>query len=146
MTSSVFWKPRLKIYSTHWWSYWHFLINNWRFFIERQWECVWMSEKVLSLFFFFCGVIRLHTYVWHVMTLIVVFSTLRLETLCTFSHEPPRLVLFCEWGLCACVIVHAKLPLLAWEKLGGKPKWLPLKFENHDVMCSTHWCQLWQGF
>ena len=36
-----------------------------------------------------------------------------------------------EWGLCEYVIVHTILPpspviLLIW--LGGKPKWLPLKF------------------
>ena len=33
----------------------------------------------------------LHGYSWHVLTLIAVFSTLRLWTLCTFSHEPPHI-------------------------------------------------------
>ena len=46
--------------------------------------------------------------------------------------------LFCEeWGLCEYVIVHTILggsPVILWISLGGKPKWLPLKFGYHDVM------------
>ena len=41
-----------------------------------------------------------------------------------------------EWGLCEYVIVHTILggsPVILWISLGGKPKWLPLKF-IHDVM------------
>ena len=35
------------------------------------------------------------------------------------------------------VIVHTILPpspVILWKELGGKPKWLPLKFGYHDVM------------
>ena len=41
------------------------------------------------------------------------------------------------WGLCEYVIVHTILggsPVILWISLGGKPKWLPLKFGYHDVM------------
>ena len=39
--------------------------------------------------------------------------------------------------LCEYVILHAILggsPVILWISLGGKPKWLPLKFGYHDVM------------
>ena len=42
-----------------------------------------------------------------------------------------------QWGLCQYVIVHTILggsPVILWISLGGKPKWLPLKFGYHDVM------------
>ena len=42
-----------------------------------------------------------------------------------------------RWGLCEYVIVHTILggtPVILWISLGGKPKWLPLKFGYHDVM------------
>ena len=42
-----------------------------------------------------------------------------------------------QWGLCKYVIVHTILggsPVILWISLGGKPKWLPLKFGYHDVM------------
>ena len=42
-----------------------------------------------------------------------------------------------KWGLCEYVIVHTILggsPVILWISLGGKPKWLPLKFGYHDVM------------
>ena len=42
-----------------------------------------------------------------------------------------------QWGLCEYVIVHTVLggsPVILWISLGGKPKWLPLKFGYHDVM------------
>ena len=42
-----------------------------------------------------------------------------------------------QWGLCEYVIVHTILggsPVILWISLGGKPKWLPLKFGCHDVM------------
>ena len=42
-----------------------------------------------------------------------------------------------QWGLCQYVIVHTILggiPVIQWISLGGKPKWLPLKFGYHDVM------------
>ena len=42
-----------------------------------------------------------------------------------------------QWGLCEYVIVHTILggsPVILWISLGGKPKWLPLKFGYHDVM------------
>ena len=42
-----------------------------------------------------------------------------------------------KWGLCEYVIVHTILggsPIILWTSLGGKPKWLPLKFGYHDVM------------
>ena len=42
-----------------------------------------------------------------------------------------------QWGLCECVIVHTILPpspVILWIQLGGKPKWLPLKFGYHDVI------------
>ena len=41
------------------------------------------------------------------------------------------------WGLCQYVIVHTIVggsPVILWISLGGKPKWLPLKFGYHDVM------------
>ena len=40
-------------------------------------------------------------------------------------------------GQCEYVIVHTILggsPVILWISLGGKPKWLPLKFGYHDVM------------
>ena len=49
-----------------------------------------------------------------------------------------KIILFFEWGLCEHVIVHTNLPpsqVILWIELGGKPKWLPLKFECHDKMC-----------
>ena len=44
-----------------------------------------------------------------------------------------------ECGLCEYVIVHTILGgslVILWIELelGGKPKWLPLKFGYHDVM------------
>ena len=42
-----------------------------------------------------------------------------------------------QWGLCEYVMVHTILggsPVILWISLGGKPKWLPLKFGYHDVM------------
>ena len=42
-----------------------------------------------------------------------------------------------KWGLCEYVIVHTMLgggPVILWILLGGKPKWLLLKFGFHDVM------------
>ena len=45
-----------------------------------------------------------------------------------------------KWGLCEYVIVHTILggsPVIVWISLGGKPKWLPLKFGYHDVMCTS---------
>ena len=42
-----------------------------------------------------------------------------------------------KWGLCENVIGHTILggsPVIPWISLGGKPKWLPLKFGYHDVM------------
>ena len=42
-----------------------------------------------------------------------------------------------QWGLCKYVIVHTiwgGSPVILWISLGGKPKWLPLKFGYHDVM------------
>ena len=42
-----------------------------------------------------------------------------------------------KWGLCEYVIVHTILggsPVILWISLGGKPKWLPLKFGYHDVI------------
>ena len=45
-----------------------------------------------------------------------------------------------EWGLCQYVTVHTILPpspVILWVELGGKPKWLPLNFEYHDVMCTS---------
>ena len=42
-----------------------------------------------------------------------------------------------QWGLCKYVIFHTILggsPVILWISLGGKPKWLPLKFGYHDVM------------
>ena len=46
---------------------------------------------------------------------------------------------FCsaEWDLCEFVIVHMILggsSVILWISLGGKPKWLLLKFGYHDVM------------
>ena len=41
------------------------------------------------------------------------------------------------WFLCEYVIVHTiwgGSPVILWISLGGKPKWLPLKFGYHDVM------------
>ena len=40
-------------------------------------------------------------------------------------------------GLCEYVIVDTILggsSVILWISLGGKPKWLPLKFGHHDVM------------
>ena len=45
-----------------------------------------------------------------------------------------------EWGLCEYVIVHTILggsSDILWISLGGKPKWLPLKFGYHDVMSTS---------
>ena len=45
-----------------------------------------------------------------------------------------------KWGLSAYVIVHTMLPpspVILWTELGGKPKWLPLSFGNHDEMRTT---------
>ena len=50
-----------------------------------------------------------------------------------------------EWkpgsrGLCEYVIVRTSLggsPISQWISLGGKPKWLPLKFWYHDVMSTS---------
>ena len=42
-----------------------------------------------------------------------------------------------RWVLCEYIIVHTILggsPVILWISLGGKPKWLPLKFGYHDVM------------
>ena len=42
-----------------------------------------------------------------------------------------------QWGLCEYVMVHTILggsPVILWISLGGKPKWLPLKFGYHDIM------------
>ena len=62
------------------------------------------------------------------------------------GHDSFGLVWFCEhlillafydWVLCEHVIVHTILggsPVILWISLGGKPKWLPLKFGYHDVM------------
>ena len=44
---------------------------------------------------------------------------------------------YLKWGLCEYVIVHTILggnPVILWISLGGKPKWLPLKFGYHDVI------------
>ena len=54
--------------------------------------------------------------------------------------------------LCEYVIVHTIFggsPVILWFSLGGKPKWLPLKFGYHDVMRTspivqyTKWVLLW---
>ena len=45
-----------------------------------------------------------------------------------------------KWDLCEYVIVHTILPpspVILWIELGGKPKWLPLNFGYHDVMCTA---------
>ena len=50
-----------------------------------------------------------------------------------------------EWGLCEYVIVHTILggsPVILWISLGGKTKWLPLKFGYHDVMRTSPICLL----
>ena len=44
-----------------------------------------------------------------------------------------------QWGLCEYAIVHTILamggsPVIQSILLGGKPKWLPLKFGYHVVM------------
>ena len=41
-----------------------------------------------------------------------------------------------QWGLCEYVIVHTILggsPVILWISLGGKPKWLPLKFGYYNA-------------
>ena len=63
---------------------------------------------------------------------------------CSIPEHPCRPFLDqnqCEhsggWGLCEYVIVHTILggsPVILWILLGGKPKWLRLKFGYHDVM------------
>ena len=53
---------------------------------KTAWKNIVASQSYGS----FCDT-HLHAYVWHAIILIVVFSTLRLETLCTFSHEPPQI-------------------------------------------------------
>ena len=49
------------------------------------------------------------------------------------------------WGLCEYVIVltlWGGSPVILWISLGGKPKWLSLKFGYHDVMrTSPVWCE-----
>ena len=54
-------------------------------------KTAWKNIEASQSYSTFCDT-RLHAYLWHVMTLIAVFSTLRLRTLCTFSHEPPQIV------------------------------------------------------
>ena len=52
---------------------------------------------------------------------------------CTQNQLSPKV----QWGLCEYVIVHTILggsPVILRISLGGKPKWLPLKFGYHDVM------------
>ena len=50
------------------------------------------------------------------------------------------------------VIVHTILggsPVILWISLGGRPKWLPLKFEYLDVTCTSpirHLTQPWLSF
>ena len=42
-----------------------------------------------------------------------------------------------QWGLCEYIIAHTILggcPVILLISLGGKPKWLPLKFGYHGVM------------
>ena len=49
-----------------------------------------------------------------------------------------------QWGLCDYVTVHTILPpsaVILWMELGGKPKWLPLKFGYHDVMRTSPICR-----
>ena len=53
-------------------------------------------------------------------------------------HCPHRSKIIQKWGLCSYIIVDAILPpspVILWIELGGKPKWLPLHFGYHDVMC-----------
>ena len=48
-----------------------------------------------------------------------------------------------RWGLCEYVIVYTILggsPVILWISLGGKPKWLPLKFGYHDGMRTSPIC------
>ena len=60
------------------------------------------------------------------------------QTECRVTDHLPSFPVCChEWGLCEYVIVHMILggsPVILWISLGGKPKWLPLKFGYHDVM------------
>ena len=54
-----------------------------------------------------------------------------------YLHFGASCVILWECGLCEYVIVHMILggsPVILWISLGGKPKWLPLKFGYHDVM------------
>ena len=55
------------------------------------------------------------------------------------GFSPPRgnTLSTLKWGLCEYVIVHTiwgGSPVILWISLGGKPKWLPLKFGYYDVM------------
>ena len=90
----------------------------------------------------FCDT-RLHAYLWHVMTLITVFSTLRLHTLCTFSHEPPHLALMASNKF---LIDHL---LIARPRLGTLHTSVEFSFSGEDhhikglllsvfVQCNDH--------
>ena len=49
-----------------------------------------------------------------------------------------------KWVLLPNVIVHTILlpsPVFLWMEMGGKPKWLPLNFGYHEVMCTTTFAQ-----
>ena len=40
--------------------------------------------------------------------------------------------------MCVYIIIHTILPpspVILWTELGGKPKWLPLNFGQHDTHC-----------
>ena len=41
-----------------------------------------------------------------------------------------------QWNLSAYVTILPPSPVILWIELGGKPKWLPLNFGYHDVMCT----------
>ena len=53
------------------------------------------------------------------------------------SKEKRKTIFIPHLGLCEYVIVHTTLPpspVILWINLGGRPKWLPLKFWYLDLM------------
>ena len=64
----------------------------------------------------------------------------RWETRCTRQVTALSPTLRCgvtwkvsQWGLCKFESLDGS-PVILWISLGGKPKWLPLKYGYHDVM------------
>ena len=61
----------------------------------------------------------------------------QLSQLFQFHRRFEKIPFTCQVIKGECATVHTKSPpspVILWMELGGKPKWLPLKFRQHDVM------------